>query len=144
MEAYIKLFDRDLNRLKAEIALFEQEKDLWITQGQIANSAGNLCLHLLGNLNHFIGATIGKSGYVRNREAEFNEKNVPKEKLATLIDETGKVVSESLQGFNKELLQETYPIQVFGEDMTYEYFLIHLHSHLNYHLGQINYLRRLL
>lgn len=144
MEAYIKLFSRDLARLKAEIEQFEREEDLWVIKGNIANSAGNLCLHLLGNLNHFIGTTIGKTGYVRNREAEFSDKNVPLEKLVAQIDETEKAVSDTLRNFDPARLKDSYPIQVFGEDMTNEFFLIHLESHLNYHLGQINYLRRLL
>jgi len=144
MEALIKLFNRDLQKLKLEIENFTKEEDLWKVQGNITNSAGNLCLHLMGNLNHFIGAIIGNSGYVRDRDAEFHEKNISKKKLLNMVEDTQHVVSDTLHHFDKVNMLNTYPIQVFGEDMTYEFFLIHLEAHLNYHLGQINYLRRIL
>ena len=144
MEAITQLFDRDLNNLLIEIDSFKNEENLWITKGNVTNSAGNLCLHIVGNLNHFIGAIIGETGYIRNREAEFSNKNIPMSELKRLTSETIVIVIKSLQSFDEGKLKSTYPIQVFGEDMTYEYFLIHLVAHLNYHLGQINYLRRVL
>ncbi|WP_245221914.1 hypothetical protein [Pedobacter kyungheensis] len=76
-----KLFNRDLHKLKAEIELYQNEANLWIIDQDIANSAGNLCLHLIGNLNTYIGATLGGSGYIRNRELEFTLKNVPRGEL---------------------------------------------------------------
>lgn len=144
MEALIQLFNRDIAKLKLEIESFDKDENLWKLQGQISNTAGNLCLHLIGNLNHFIGVIIGKSGYERNREAEFNDKNIDRDQLVKMILDTKTIVASSLKNFKKERINDTYPIQVFGEDMTYEFFLIHLEAHLNYHLGQINYLRRIL
>ena len=144
MEALIQLFNRDLSKLKHEIELFEHEENLWKVKGAITNSAGNLCLHLIGNMNHFIGGVIGKTSYIRDRHAEFNDKNISRETLNQMIDETKSVVTTSLQKMDSGSLSVNYPIQVFDEDMTYEFFLIHLVSHLNYHLGQINYLRRIL
>lgn len=144
MEALIQIFKRDIEKLKLEIESFDDQKNLWITQGEISNSAGNLCLHLIGNLNHFIGAVIGDSAYVRDREAEFNSKNIESEKLVNMIRDTGNVVSSALKNFDENKLTSIYPIQVFGNDMTYQFFLIHLTTHLSYHLGQINYLRRIL
>ena len=144
METLIQLFDRDIEKLKLEIEGFTNQENLWKTEGNISNSAGNLVLHLIGNLNHFIGAVIGNTGYVRNRDAEFEDKNVDRKSLLKMILDTKAVVSSSLESFNRKKLHHTYPIQVFGEDMTYEFFLIHLVTHLNYHRGQINYLRRIL
>ena len=144
METLIQLFDRDIEKLRLEIESFTNQENLWKTEGNISNSAGNLVLHLIGNLNHFIGAVIGNTGYVRNREAEFDDKKIDRKALLKMITDTKVVVSSSLESFNRKKLHDTYPIQVFGEDMTYEFFLIHLVAHLNYHLGQINYLRRIL
>ncbi len=144
MEALIQIFNRDIEKLKLEIESFDDQKNLWITKGEISNSAGNLCLHLIGNLNHFIGAVIGDSAYVRDREAEFNSKNIKSEKLINMIRDTGNVVSSALKNFDESKLTSIYPIQVFGHDMSYHFFLIHLTTHLSYHLGQINYLRRIL
>ena len=144
MESFIAIFERDLDKLIYEIRNFKSQRNLWIIEGEVSNSAGNLCLHLLGNLNHFIGAVIGKTGYQRNREAEFSDKNIATEKLNSMVKNTKMVVIDSLKKFDTRKLNDIYPIQVFGKDMTYEFFLIHLISHLNYHLGQINYLRRIL
>lgn len=139
-----KLFTRDLNKLKEEISLYKNENVLWVIEKEISNSAGNLCLHLIGNLNAFIGAEIGKTGYVRNRPEEFSLKNVPKINLLQQIDDTIQMVNNSLNKLNVEDLNKDFPIQVFGEPITYELFLMHLSGHLTYHLGQINYHRRLL
>ncbi len=144
MDVIISLLDRDLGKLHTEIELFSREANLWENRGDISNSAGNLCLHLVGNLNHFIGAVIGNSGYVRDREAEFSSRNVPKIRLLVMIEETRQVTGQALKKMPAERLAETYPVEVFGHPMTCAYFLIHLISHLNYHLGQINYLRRII
>ena len=139
-----KLFNRDLEKLKTEISSYNDEKKLWKISGEIKNSAGNLCMHLCGNLQHFIGNILGNSGYVRNREAEFSTKNIPKEKLLDEINVTAKVVEKTISELKEDKFNEIYPVNVFGYEMTTEFFLVHLATHLNYHLGQINYHRRLL
>lgn len=138
------LYERDLGRLKVEIEQYSSEDDLWKIDGGITNSAGNLTLHLIGNLKHFIGAVLGNSGYVRDRDAEFSTGGVSKETLLTAIESTASVVKSTLEKLTDEDFAKPYPLEVFGEPMTTEFFLIHLTTHLNYHLGQINYHRRLL
>jgi len=139
-----KLFLRDLEKLKTEISSFKDEKNLWKISGEIKNSAGNLCLHLCGNLQHFIGSVLGNSGYIRNRDAEFSRKDIPLKELVDEIELTMKVVEKTLKNLPEGILEKTYPINVFGYEMTTEFFLTHLTTHLNYHLGQINYHRRLM
>ncbi len=143
-ETLQKLFTRDLTKLKTEIELYKDESKLWEVEEGIANAAGNLCLHLIGNLNTFIGAEIGKTGYVRDRPAEFSTKNTPRAELVKKIEDTLLVVIESLEKLSPEQLESEYPILVFADKMSVEFFLVHLSSHLSYHLGQINYHRRLL
>jgi uncharacterized damage-inducible protein DinB len=138
------LFNRDLNKLKSEIESYKNEANLWIIDKSIANSAGNLCLHLIGNLNTYIGATLGGSNYTRNRELEFSLKNVPKQDLINMIEATIIVVNETLGKITEEQLNSEYPTLVFHEKTSTEFFLVHLTTHLAYHLGQINYHRRLL
>ena len=138
------LFRRDLEKLRAEIDSYQDESKLWYVEKSIPNSAGNLCLHLVGNLNAFIGAEIGKSGYVRQRELEFSSKDIPKSELLQKIDDTIVVVDAALDTLTDEKFNEEYPIVVFKEKMLTGAFLIHLTTHLTYHLGQINYHRRLL
>ena len=82
-----KLFKRDLNKLKEEIKLYSNESNLWLIDKDVLNSAGNLCLHLVGNLNHFIGAEIGKTNYIRQRDLEFSLKNVPRAELIQQVDD---------------------------------------------------------
>ncbi len=139
-----KLFKRDLEKIKTEITSYKDEKKMWEVTGEISNSAGNLCLHICGNLQHFIGATLGNSAYKRNRDAEFSRKNVPVEEMQKDIDETIVIIKKTLMELDESKLEETYPINVFGKEMTTGFFLAHLTTHLNYHLGQINYHRRLL
>jgi uncharacterized damage-inducible protein DinB len=137
------LYRRDLEKLKQEISSYQNEENMWLTDKNVTNSAGNLCLHLIGNLNSFIGAEIGKSGYVRVRDLEFSSKNVPKTELLKMIDDTTTVVDKALDTLTDENFDEEYPLIVFTEKMTTGYFLVHLNTHLAYHLGQINYHRRL-
>lgn len=139
-----EIFFRDINRLKSEMELYQNEADIWRIEKHISNSAGNLCLHLIGNLNAFIGAALGNTNYVRNRALEFSEKGVPRTELLNKIDETILVVNQSLQQLSEDDLKKDFPVLVFEEKTTTEFFLVHLATHLTYHLGQINYHRRLL
>lgn len=143
-EILTQLYDRDLKKLRAEIELYDNEADLWKKPGNVPNSAGNLCLHLNGNLQHFIGAILGQSGYVRDREAEFSLTDIPRETMLADVDNTLAVVRSTLAKLNEVDLSGNYPIEVFGHPMTTGWFLVHLSTHLTWHLGQINYHRRML
>jgi len=144
IETLQKIFKRDLEKLKQEIASYRNESNLWKVDKSIANSSGNLCLHLVGNLNAYIGAEIGKTGYVRNRDLEFSLKNIPQAQLVKMIEDTIVVVEDGLSKLNENDLEREYPLLVLKEKTSTGYFLIHLTVHLGYHLGQVNYHRRLL
>ncbi len=143
-EILLQLFQRDLEKLKTEITSYKDENKMWELSGDIKNSAGNLCLHICGNLQHFIGTTLGNSDYKRNRDAEFSRKNIPVDEIIKEIDETIIIIKKTLNELDEKRLKEIYPISVFGYKMTTGFFLTHLTTHLGYHLGQINYHRRLL
>ena len=140
----IKLFQRDLTKLQEEILLYEDERQLWTVAKGISNSAGNLALHLVGNLNHFIGAELGDTSYVRQRDLEFSSKNIPRDTLINQIENTKIMINSTLQNLSEDDLQQEYKRRPFEDYMTIEYFLVHLSMHLAYHLGQINYHRRLM
>jgi uncharacterized damage-inducible protein DinB len=144
LETLIKLFKRDLNKLKGEIGLYKDETNLWLVHKDITNSAGNLCLHLVGNLNAFIGTELGHTGYIRQRNLEFSLKDIPRAELLKKVDDTIIMVENVLKKLATKDLAKNFPIDVFKEKMTTEFFLVHLSTHLAYHLGQINYHRRLL
>jgi len=138
-----KVFVKDLEKLKEEIRLYGSEENLWKVEKGITNSAGNLCLHLVGNLNTYFGAVIGQTGYIRNRNQEFSLKNIPQKELLVKVEETIAMLDEVMKSMTDEQLNEEYPLLVLKEKTSIGYFLFHLSSHLGYHLGQINYHRRL-
>jgi len=137
------LFERDINKLNEEISLYKNETDLWEIKEGISNPGGNLTLHLIGNLNHFIGGTLGHTGYVRDREKEFSLKDVPREKLADEIKNASAVVAKTLASLSEDDLEKDFPAPFNNEVSATGFILIFLLAHLNYHLGQINYHRRL-
>lgn len=138
------LYHRELEKLKKEIEQYKDESKLWVIDKGIANSAGNLCLHLIGNLNTYIGKELGGTGYIRNRELEFSQKDIPRIELLQKIDDTILVIENTFNKITSRQLDEDYPAPVFDYKMTTCFFLIHLIAHLTYHLGQINYHRRLI
>jgi len=140
----ITFFESDLNNLITEIGLYKNEENIWRIEKSISNSAGNLTMHLIGNLHTFIGKEIGKTNYVRNRELEFTQKKVPRIELINSINATLDMVKKSLLSITNEELKNDYPILKFSKVETNEYLLVHLIKHLTYHLGQINYHRRLI
>ncbi len=144
IESTSKILLRDLDKLEKEISLYPTLNSLWEVRGEIKNPGGNLCLHLCGNLQHFIGAILGNSGYVRNREKEFSLTGLSAKDLVREVITTKEAIKNAMAKMDPAQLEKNYPILVFEEPMTTMYFLIHLTAHLEYHLGQINYHRRLL
>jgi uncharacterized damage-inducible protein DinB len=141
---FAQLFDRDIRRLYKEVESYSSEGLIWQKVEGISNSGGNLCLHLMGNLNEYIGRILGNNPYQRNRPLEFSATDIPKTELLTMVEATRENVVKTLENMDFEQLNEIYPENVLGYEMTVSYFLIHLNGHLNYHLGQINYHRRIL
>jgi hypothetical protein len=143
-ESLIKIFDTNLNRLITEINLYRDENNLWLVKEGINNSAGNLTLHLLGNLNYYIGGLLGHTGYIRHREDEFALKKVLRADLITNIENCIIIIKNALTRLTPEDLEKDFPVEISGSVQTTDFMLVHLSAHLTYHLGQINYHRRLL
>lgn len=143
MQTFQHFFLRDVDKLIAEIELFPSEESLWLTGGDVKNPAGTLGLHIAGNLQHFFGAVLGGTGYVRNRDLEFSARGVPKREIIAGLETAKKVVAEVLESKSDAQLNDIFPANHFGENRSTLHALLHLLSHLSYHLGQVNYLRRL-
>ena len=143
-DTLIMLFERDLQKLKTEIELYKIEENMWLVKDGISNSAGNLCLHLIGNLSHYIGAILGNTGYVRHREDEFSLKNIPRQDLITNIENCRLIIKTTLVKLTAADYEKEFEQQVFDKVITTGMMLMHITTHLSYHLGQINYHRRLL
>ncbi len=140
---FADIFQRDLQKLQDELNAFKNEANIWNVAPGVTNSAGNLTLHLMGNINHFIGATLGNTGYVRQRDLEFSTNDVSREQLLADLTATALMAGNVLSGLTDAQLEAEFPFELFGKHAT-AYYLMHFYGHLSYHLGQINYLRRML
>jgi uncharacterized damage-inducible protein DinB len=141
--AFLKrIMVRDLEALRRELRAYDREPDIWACPAGIENSTGTLVLHLTGNLQHFVGTQLGYSGYVRDREAEFADREVPIGELEARIDQTVEAVAHALDSVGAARLVEEYPLEVAGVRVSTGLFLMHLAAHLAYHLGQVDYHRR--
>ena len=143
--AFARIVGRELDRLADEIRLYPSEESLWRLAGTAKNSGGTLALHVVGSLQHYVAATLGGTGYVRDREAEFGDRDVPAEQLLARIEACRRAVPAVLAELSNEALAGPYPGRLPGHmgTATTHDLLVHLAWHLGWHLGQINYHRRL-
>ena len=135
---------RELEGVKRELALFPDDASVWKTVPGITNSAGNLALHLAGNLHYFIGTVLGRTGYVRNREIEFGRTSGPRADIYAELDAAIAVVSRVLPSISDAVLDQDFPEAVMGATFRTGTFLVHLVAHAGFHLGQAGYLRRVI
>ena len=138
------LFRRDLRRLQHQLEAIPGEDLLWRTLPGITNSAGTLALHLEGNLREYIGRVLGGLPYIRARELEFSTCGLPAADLLARIKPLQQAIPGVVEQLSPEDLAREYPLLVLERPLSTETFLIHLYGHLNRHLGQIEYLRRVL
>ena len=138
------LYEKDLRKLIEEVNLFQNEEDLWKTLGTVKNSSGNLVLHIIGGLNHFFGAILAHTGYVRNRDLEFSKKGVAREELVAQLEALIPMVKATLGAITPAQMDAEYPIPFDDAKNSNSYVLVRLLAHLDYHLGQVNYLRRIM
>ncbi len=136
------LFLRELDSLSKELEYIDEDH-LWKNLPGVTNSCGVLIQHLAGNLQHFVGAGLGNTGYIRDREKEFTDTGISKSELESQIQETVTMIKNVFPKLTEEQLEKDYPMDL-SYDFTSRQFLYHLYGHLNYHLGQVNYLRRIL
>lgn len=142
-ESIGRLLERDLQTLQLEIAAYPDDDSLWRTVPGIANAGGTLALHLVGNLRHFIGAILGGSNYVRDREREFSERGLTRADVCARVAETQREVARVMHALDPARLDETFPITVLETSLVTSVFLLHLCTHLTYHVGQMDYHRRI-
>ncbi len=137
-----RLISRELASLRDELLAYPNEADMWALPKGLPNSGGNIALHLIGNLRFFIGTQFGATGFVRDRDAEFSTAGVPRAEIIKNIETTADEVTRTLATFDAALLDKPFPIDVGGHKIQTGLFLQHLASHLAYHLGQVDYHRR--
>jgi uncharacterized damage-inducible protein DinB len=144
IDAIQAILSRDLRGLERELNAYPDESTIWATSGSIDNSAGTLALHIAGNIQHFVGAVLGGSGYVRDRVAEFNSRDVPKTELERELAAALQTVESVFPTLTPEQLAAPFPVEIGGRRVRTADFLAHLAAHLAYHLGQVDYHRRII
>jgi uncharacterized damage-inducible protein DinB len=137
------LMVRDLRAVQRELEAYPSEASLWVRPDSIPNAGGTLALHLAGNLRHFVGALLGHTGYVRDRDAEFARRDVPRAELLRELDAAIADVSTVLPTLSADRMDAFMTIGHGDRQVQTGEFLTHLAVHLSYHLGQIDYHRRL-
>jgi hypothetical protein len=138
-----RLLLRELQTFRREVELTPDEF-LWAAPPGVLNPVGNLALHAAGNLRHFVGSVLGNTGYVRNRDAEFNSRGLPRTEIVEALDRALTEVDRTLTRLDPAVLEQPYPLEVGGKKLATGRFLTHLAVHLGFHLGQAGYLRRIL
>ena len=137
-----ELFARDITRVMQELRAFPDTESVWTTAPGVTNAAGTLALHLEGNLREYIGRQLGQMAYVRQRPLEFSARGVDRDELIARLEAVHVQIPRVIASLSDAELDAIYPEEFHGTPMTTRQFLIHLEAHLNYHHGQIDYLRR--
>lgn len=139
------LMVRELRAFGAELDLFPDDETPWKTAPGITNSAANLALHVAGNLQHFVGAVLGHTGYLRNRDLEFSRSSGSREEVKKELAAAIRAVEETMPKLTAEVLASDYPLKMIeGKRIETALYLHHLCSHASFHLGQAGYARRVL
>lgn len=133
---------RELGAIERELGAYQSEDQIWAVPAGLPNSGGTLALHAAGNLQHFIGAVLGGTGYVRDRDAEFSRRDVPRAELIAELQRATDAVRRTLPSLNPAQFEESYPLPVANRRVNTGEFMAHLATHLAYHVGQIDFHRR--
>jgi uncharacterized damage-inducible protein DinB len=145
VEAIREILLRELATLGREVEAYPSDEAVWREAPGISNPAGTLVLHLVGNLRHFVGALLGGTGYVRDRDAEFATRGTPRAELLRMLEEAKRDVGATLEKLDDRVLSEPFPAMLGDQvQRSTGFFLVHLTQHFTYHLGQVNYHRRIL
>ena len=142
-EIFNAIVQRELRAFKRELEAYPDDASVWHLPSGVSNSAGTLALHCAGNLQHYIGGRLGGSGYVRDRDAEFRRRDVPRVELYRELERAMLAVENTFGAEGPSTLPDVYPEKIGGQTIATDVYLIHLVAHLGYHLGQVDYHRRL-
>jgi Protein of unknown function (DUF1572) len=136
------LYLREIATLERELDLYPDDASLWKELPGLPNPAGNLVLHLAGSLQHFFGATLGNTGYQQNREAEFSTRNVSRSDLKQELSSARQGVIAAFEHLTEDSLTQVFPVQFADAPFSIRLTLLQFLGHLAYHLGQVDYHRR--
>ena len=143
-ENLMNLYVTDVEKVISEIEQYKSDEDFWSVSEGISNSGGTLALHLIGNLKHYIGAVLGETGYVRTRDNEFSDRGVSRGEIVGQLKNVIEMLKDSFASLSDEDLMKEYPEELGDQPQTTAAVVVYMLTHLNFHLGQMNYHRRLL
>ena len=133
---------RELGAVRRSIEAYPDDTSLWAERPGIPNAGGTLALHVAGNLRHFVGLRLGQIAYARDRDAEFSRRDATRAAIVAEIDAAREAVERALAATSDTMFEAPYPEPVAGRNVSTGAFLVHLVAHLAYHLGQLDYHRR--
>lgn len=133
---------RELGAVRRSVEAYPDDATPWVERPGLPNVGGTLVLHVAGNLQHYVGAVLGRTGYRRDRAAEFSKRGVPRAVLLAELDAAERAVVQGMAALTEASLDAPYPEAVAGHTVATGDFLVHLATHLAYHLGQLDYHRR--
>lgn len=136
------LYLREVATLGRELDLYPDEGSVWKELPGLPNPAGTLFLHLAGSLQHFFGAVLGKTGYMRDRAAEFSRRDVSRSEIRQELSRAQQGVQAGFANLTEDRLEEAFPVIFADAELSTRLTLLQFLSHLAYHLGQIDYHRR--
>lgn len=142
IQTYARIFDRDLETLVREVSLYPDDASLWKAVPGQPTLGGNLALHLVGNLRHFIGKVLDGSSFIRDRDREFSSRDLSRAALLKAIAEARADVALALAKLDPARLDLPFPEAIRGQHLSTRMVLVHLITHLAFHLGQLDYHRR--
>jgi hypothetical protein len=133
-----RYFTHLASRVERAVRSLPREK-LWVKPYPYGNSVGHLVTHLTGNLNHYVGAKIAATGYIRDRPREFNDPAEPRAEL--ILDNFHAAIALVLRTI-RSLGDEGLVVPIAGEPPVQTRFglLLVCAAHLNNHIGQMSYL----
>jgi hypothetical protein len=141
-QALEALLVRELRAVKRELDAYPDDAAVWRTIPGVPNCGGTLALHVAGNLRHFFGAVLAGDGYVRDRDAEFARRDVPRSELHEELDRAIQSVERTLRALSEDTIAGAYPQPIAKRTVSFTAFGLHLLAHLAYHLGQMDVHRR--
>ena len=140
---YARFFGRELATTRDQLLAYPDNDAIWALPAGLPNSAGTLALHMAGNLRWFIGAQLGGNNYVRDRDLEFSARGVPREELVRGVENASDEVTRALAQLDDARMNQPFPLEVGGVRLPTGRFIGHLAVHLAYHLGQMDFHRRI-
>lgn len=118
------------------------DEQIWWRPNEESNSVGNIVLHLIGSLNHFLNRNIGGIDYNRNREAEFAERRaIPKAELMALFDDMVARAERTFDGLTPERFSDPSPEPKMHHIVLED--LLSVLAHLASHTGQVVWIAKM-